>query len=97
MYFFKQINDLPLKIKIIFSCYWGVRIPSGVTGSIGAVTVSHDTIAAVVLLEDIINVFSSTLNFILALYVQTRLLMTCLESLIVNRLDGQTCVTFQDD
>lgn len=55
-----------MKIKQIFLCYCAVRIPSGVTGSIGAVTVLHDTVAAVVLLEDINNVFSSTLYFILA-------------------------------
>lgn len=77
-----------MKIKQIFLCYCGVRIPAGVTGSIGAVTVLHDTAAAVVLLEDINNVFSSTLNFILTFYMQTRLLVTCLESLIVNHLDG---------
>lgn len=47
-----------MKIKQIFLCYCGVRIPSGVTGSIGAVTVLHDTVAAVVLLEDSNNVFS---------------------------------------
>lgn len=77
-----------MKIKQIFLCYCGVRIPAGVTGSTGAVTVSHDTVAVVVLLEDINNVFSSTLNFILTFYMQTRLLVTCLESLIVNHLDG---------
>ena len=82
---------------MIFSCYWGVRIPSGVTGTIGAVAVPRDTLSAVMLLEDVTDVFSSTLNFILVLYMQTRLLVTSLESLTVNHLDGQSCVTFPDD
>lgn len=44
-----------MKIKIHFLCYWGVRLASGVPGTIGAVAVPHDAEAASVLLEDVTN------------------------------------------